>query len=1041
MLQYAQPRNSATREHRGQIMAHLVISALGPLQVTLDGRLVIDFESNKVRALLAYLAVESDRPHSRDALMALLWPGQPDRAARNNLRHVLPNLRQVIGDATAQPPFLSITRDSVQFNPNSDYSLDIAAFNALLVACEQHAHRHAESCQSCMKRLRQAVELYRGDFMQQFFLSDSPEFEEWAVLQRERLRRQALDALYRLTSYHERRGEHRQALQYAMRQLELDPWREEAHRQAMHALASSGERSTALAQYETCRRTLARELGVEPAQETLALYEQIKSGTLERPVAGVSDLPTPTTPFIGRTQELAMLAEMLENPNCRLVTIVGPGGIGKTRLALTAAAEQIGAFQHGVYFVPLAPLNSPDLIAPAIADTLGLTFSGPQDPMAQLLKYLCGRELLLVLDNLEHLLDGAELITQMLEAPRVTLVVTSRERLTLQAECVFELEGLDYPVTDSVGNIEQYSAVQLFVERARRVQPEFQIGAEATAVARICRLVEGLPLAIELAATTLKVQSCATIANEISTGLQTLATKFSDVPERHRSVWAAFEHSWKLLDEDERRVFRRLSIFRGGFQLEAAQQVAGESSDTLLALMDKSLLRHDGVRRFDMHELLRQYASEKLIESGEADQAHGQHLAWFLRMAQEAEPHLTGKEQASRLAQLELEIDNLRAALTWTLDHEQVETALQLCAALSRFWLLHSHLKEGGQWLEQALARSSHLRSLVRAQALAGAGRLAYAQANYTSATALAQQGLELYRELGDKRGMAALLNNLGLFAIDQGELERAKGIYAESLSLYREMEDEWGIAAALNNLGIALRLQGNYQQAQACFEETLAIRQKLGDEHSIALSFLNLGNIARHQGDSTQAQTYYEKSLALFQQVGDKAGIASSVNSMGVVARLRGDLTQAITWHEESLTLRQEIGDRLGMSLSLNGMGYTRLAQHDNADARRCFAESLALLREQGGKHRIVLDLVGLATTAGIQGNLVRAAQLYGAAQTLRESIGSVIEPDVQILVEPQVAATQAQLGQAAFQEVWSTGRAMTVEQAIAYALEECNE
>lgn len=1019
-------------------MARLVISALGAFQVTLDGRPVTEFESNKVRALLAYLAVESDRPHSRDALMALLWPDQPDRVARNNLRHILPNLRQVIGDATAQPPFLFITRDSIQFNTGSDYALDVATFNALLDACERHTHRHAEACRSCIRRLRQAVELYRGDFLHQFFVNDSPIFEEWAVLRRERLRRQALDAMYRLSSFHERRGEYPQALQYAVRQLELDPWREEAHQQAMRALSLSGQRSAALAQFETCRRTLASELGVEPARETLALYDQIKSGALEQPAVSISNLPTSTTTFIGRDTELAALNEMLENPGCQLITIVGPGGIGKTRLALAAAADQIGAFQHGVYFVPLAPLNSPELIVPAITEALGLTLTGSQDPAIQLLKFLRERELLLVLDSLEHLLEGAELIMQIVQtAPRIALLVTSRERLALQAECVFELEGLDYPAADRVGNIESYGAAQLFAERARRVRPEFRLGAEAAHVARICQMVEGLPLAIELATSTLNAQSCATIADEIAAGLRTLATRFRDVPERHRSIIAAFDHSWRLLSVEEQRVFCRLSVFRGGFHPEAARQVAGASNDTLSALADKSLLRRDAAGRLDMHELVRQYAAEKLIESGEADQAHEQHLAWFLHLAQEAEPHLTGKEQADWLARLESEIGNLRAALQWTLDRAQAETALQLSAALSRFWYLRSHLKEGSQWLEQTLALGSQSRSLARAQALAGAGRLAYAQANHASAIALAQQGLELYRELGDQRGMAATLNNLGVFTVDQGDLERAKSIYTESLELYRAIGDEWGIAAALNNLGIVLRLQGRYQQAKDCFEQSLAIRQKLGDKHSLALSFLNLGNIARHLGDHAQAHTLYDESLALFQQVGDKAGMASSINSMGILARLQGDLTQAVACHQESLALRQEIGDRLGTSLSLNSLGYTYLTRGDTSDAERCFVQSLTVLREQGDKSHIVLDLVGLAATARLLGDPLRAARLYGAAEALRQRVGSAIEPDVRVLIEPHLSAICAQLDQVAFQAAWAEGQAMTLEQAITYGIE----
>ena len=339
-------------------MTHLSLSVLGMLQVSLDGQPVVGFESNKTRALLAYLAVEAERPHSRDELAGLLWPEQPEQAARNNLRQTLANLRHAISDQTVDPAFLLITRETVQFNSGSDTWLDAAEFGDLLDACDVHIHRRSETCKSCAQRLQQAGDLYRGDFLDGFFLNDSTAFEEWALVKRENLRRKALHALYQLADYHERLGNYERALNYALQQLVLDPWREEAHRQAMRVLAYSGQRSAALAQYVTCRRVLTEELNAEPSQETMALYEQIKAGDpCTRRKEGAeqhSDLPAPATPFIGRDKELTEIARLLENPACRLVTLTGPGGIGKTRLALQIATELAAEFDGGVHFVSLA---------------------------------------------------------------------------------------------------------------------------------------------------------------------------------------------------------------------------------------------------------------------------------------------------------------------------------------------------------------------------------------------------------------------------------------------------------------------------------------------------------------------------------------------------------------------------------------------------------------------------------------------------------------------------------------------------------------
>jgi len=611
-------------------MARLSLSFLGTFQATKEGNAVVGFESNKVRGLLIYLAVESDHPHSREELAGILWPDRSDQAARSNLRQALANLHQTLGSEDTETPYLLITRETVQFNPKADVCLDLNAFTSLLASTNRHLHRQEEACHSCAVWLEDALSIYRGNFLEHFSINDSSIFEEWILLNRERLRNLTINALLRLGIYYERRGEYEKSLHFARKLLEIDPWREEAYRLIIRVLALGGQRSAALAQYKACCRLLEEELGVEPSEETQVLYKTIKTGANPPSFAcQPSRLPVQLTPFFGREEELGEIAGLIEGPSCRLVTLTGPGGIGKTRMALEVAKGQVGTFLDGVFFVPLAPLRSAEALVPTIAEAVGFTFKGQQGAREQLLQYLSSKETLLVLDNFEHLLsrgeteDATRLLADLLRtAPQISLLVTSRVRLNLKAEYVFDLEGLPFPLTEDTVKMETFSAVQLFLQQAHQVDRGFSLqGDEASAVAQICRMVEGMPLAIEMAAGGVRTQSCRLIARELEQGLRTLVTTMRDVPKRHQSMRAVFDHSWGLLLPREQHCLQQLSVFRGGIRGEAAGQVAAADDGLLRELVDKSLLRFDQGHRYDLHELFRQYAGERLVEAGGMEQA------------------------------------------------------------------------------------------------------------------------------------------------------------------------------------------------------------------------------------------------------------------------------------------------------------------------------------------------------------------------------------------------------------------------------------
>lgn len=639
----------------------------------------------------------------------------------------------------------------------------------------------------------------------------------------------------------------------------------------------------------------------------LALLTQLESPRMASGIENVScDLPLQPTPFVGRDRELADVAERLRDPTCRLLTIVGPGGIGKTRLALHAATEQQAHFADGVCFVDLVPVASADLLASAIAASLRLTLHGPEDPRRQLIDCLRERRMLLVLDNFELLLDGAGLLVDLLaHAPRLKLLVTSRERLNVREEWLLPIEGLSYPAGQEAGDIDRHSAIRLFMQSAQRTQPAFSLSSNPAAVSAICRRVEGMPLALELAASWLRALAPDDIVAQIDRGIDFLALSPRNQPQRHASMRAVFDGSWVMLSEEEKAVLTRLAVFRGGFDQAAAAHVAGASLLTIAALIDKSLVRTTTPGRYDLHELLRQYSAEKLAESGETSVVARRHLAFFVNLAMQAEADIYGPKQIEWFDRLEIERGNLHAALQCALDQAAHESGLQLAAALGWFWQLRAHLHEGGQWFEKLLNAGGDVPDRIRAWALHRASEIETQLNNSARAQQLGEEALALARVSGDKWNTAWALAAIGLWG-KHGAMRIQP--FEEALGLFRELEDGWGISHALRRLSLFLEHVGESARAARAAAEALSLARAAQDAGATAWSLYALGfSRWRHDNNGSAAMALLEESLPLFRATRDVAGLAIALDFLGALSFIHGDGARADSCFEENLNLSLE--------------------------------------------------------------------------------------------------------------------------------------
>ncbi|MCO5197581.1 MAG: hypothetical protein M9941_07505 [Anaerolineae bacterium] len=930
--------------------AELHIRLFGGIQINRDNAPLSGFLSTKVPALIAYLAV-TNRTLQRDTLATLLWGELPDADAKNNLRQTLSNVRKLID------PYVLITRDSVGLNPDAAITLDVAQFEAHLQASRNRPSDERAG------HLQAAVSLYLGDFLQGFHVRDAPDFEEWALAQRTRLHELALHALHMLTDFNLSKGQYGRAIDHATRLLALDAWREEAHRQLMLALARSGQRSAALAQYKTCRRILDEELGVTPSAETTALFQRIRA-------AGDSprhNLPPQATPFVGRREEVAQIETRLLLRESRLITLIGVGGTGKTRLALQAArrAVDLGLFLNGVYFVSLAAIADAALVPAAIAEALGFSIDGQADPGKRVIAQVAEQELLFVLDNCEHLLDMASWLSRLLQqAPGVKLLLTSRERLNVQWEWCVPVDGLDYPAEDDP-DPQASSAYQLFVARARAVQPGMVFNDSAVqCVARICRMVAGIPLGIELAAASLQQHTCEAIAAGIAHNIDFLATRYRDIAPRHRSLRAAFDQSWRLLAPVEQTAFGRLSVFVGDFDSAAAHAI-GVSAHVLASLTDKSLVRRSLDGRYALHDLLRQFAGELLAAlPQDAANVVQQHAAYYLHWLNTQTPLLRGREQKEALQAISADYDNVLAAWHTAIEQQNGAMLEQAAEPFYYFYLLRSRLTEGVAAFEAARASVTErdLQSLRLAVHLDNViAKLLITLSRVIEARPYLERNLAIEAQTSMPELEAATRRYYGALLVSLGELDSADYQFERSRDLAHELGDNW---AEANTLIDWARLAFVRKKLDVCEERCrtgLALAEKSGELLLIANFLTGLSIANREMGRLDVAQQYVERSLIVYAELDDTYGLIQGHLALGALLLLQKRFAEARSLFQMALEGSHRIGFRWGEADAYWRLGQAAQGVGDEAEVVAAWREALEIalaIQEAELIRDIIVDL-----------------------------------------------------------------------------------
>ena len=934
----------------------------------------------KAASLVKLLALAPSHHLHSERAMDLLWPLHGRRPAANNLSQALHAARHALepSDSRAASGYLASQGEQLVLCPGGDLWVDVEAFEQAAATARRSRDTAA---------YRAALKLYAGEL-----LPKDP-YEEWAEVPREGLRQLYLSLLVELGSLHEERGEYGPGIEALRRAVVEEPTREEAHIGLMRLYALGGRQAEALAQYGRLEESLSRELGAEPQGSSRELREEISTGRFPPPHRPLSppkgeifdpsrhNLPAPRTSFVGREREIVEVKRALSMT--RLLTLTGAGGSGKTRLALEVARDLLGAYPDGVWLVELAPLSEGTLVPQAVAAALGVKERPSQPLTVTLGEFLRAKQTLLVVDNCEHLLEAtAGLVDILLDScAHLRILATSREALGVTGEVRWIVPPLSVPEpqgrpssedSSSFEGLEAYESLRLFIERAQAAKGDFEVtNKSAPAVAEICWRLDGLPLAIELAAARIKLLPPREMLERLGSRLKLVTGGARNLPERQRTLRGTIEWSYTLLEEGERVLFARLAVFSGGRTLEAIEAICDakgdlpvDTLDGVSSLLDKSLLRQEegleGEPRFVILETIHEYARERLEASGEAEEIRRLHAEYFLALAEGAEPELTGPDQLACLERLEAEHDNMRAALTWSLEKEP-KTALRLAGMLAHFWEIRSDISEGSRWLEAALHQSGRpdtvTEAATRAKALSGAGTFAWHRGDYDKATALHGEALELYRQVGDDSGVAFALMCLGAQYNEPGEYERAAPFFEEALALSRRIGDRRNIVTTLHSLADVERQRGNYERAKTLGMESMALAREMEDKWQLARIVVWVGLLTVFSGDEHDlAERFLKEALVLSRELGNWADGAYCLEGFAGLAGAKAQGGRAARLWGAAEALRKTIG----APLSSEGRQYferimvAARAQLGEAAWEAAFAEGRAMELEEAVEYAL---------------------------------------------------------------------------------------
>lgn len=989
-------------------MAQLDLTLLGSFSAAVSDEQITEFRTDKMRALLAYLALNAGRPFRREILATLLWAEWSDSDARRNLRQTLHRTIQLVNQISPElgEALVSANRQTIQLNSPA-VILDVDQFRQYLQAAEDHSHSHLFQCEACLRRLQQAAALYKGHLLEGFEVGDAVPFDEWLSMEREQLQQQALELFSKLASAFEWQTNFSKVHFFANQQLNLAPWRESAHRQLMRVYSMQGKRSEALAQYMTCCRLLEEELGVGPSPETVHLWNQIKDGkfeTAESPPPASATFPAQLTPFVGRKQEINEIVSVLVDEDCRLLTLIGPGGIGKTRLAIQIGRELAvdqGRFQDGVYFVPLVDVTDSSMLVNAIAQQLGIKLTMPVPPRQQLLDYLEDKGLLLVCDNFEQVENGpAFLGAVMSRAPEVQLLVTSRQPLGLTDEYRQVVNGLDY------GEGEKSEAVLLFQRNAKRVEPHFQLDdTNMTAVLDLCRLVDGMPLALEIAASWTRMMDCPTILQETQRSLDFLTAPMDDFPERHRSVQAVLAQSWQMLSGRVQNILGQLARFGGTFTLEAATAIVEELSTLdIAALLDKSLLKWQPNGRYQIHALLGQFVRNQPFE--EPDSFWPEFGRYFLGFVARQEAIFRGDNPPRAIAAIQSELANIRLAWRWAVEQKAEGLLGTALDGLLAYYEFRGAYVEGSRQFKLAgdslppsvlvdrlrLAEADCLQRLgelaaatalvegviagkrpeTELAALIVLAKLNEQQSEFDTAVALLQKAQTLAHPLS--REAARIWSILGSIYRYRGPMEDRIDAHKQALAVNVALEDRLQTAECHNMLSMIYKDLGEYDEAVNHIEQALAIAEDMNHRENISRFLQKIGVIYWRREDLNKAKAYYESSLKIATEINHKRLISICSGSLGILYKRNRDYDKALSYYWRAVQLGKEIGDKSTQAVYMGNIGnvYMDLGQYERA---------IDTMEQAAELDRSIGALGGVARHQGNMGDAYKYQGQYQAA------------------------------------------------------------